>query len=81
MTIEIPEDILASARLAPEDVPIELALALYAYRRLSIGKARELAGLSLSEFRHLAASRQIPIHLDVGDIEDEIADLNRIGRL
>ena len=55
--LEIPEDILASARMSPEDALLELALALYASRRLSIGKARELVGMSLWQFRQIAAAR------------------------
>jgi len=35
----------------PQEFRRELALALYAQRRLSLGKGRKLAGLSLWEFR------------------------------
>ena len=62
--IDIPDDILDSARLTPAEAKRELALALYAQRRLSAGKARSLAGLSLWEFRQLSASRGIPVHFD-----------------
>ena len=48
-TVEIAEDILDSARLSIDDIKTELAVSLYAQKRLSIGKARELAGMSLSE--------------------------------
>lgn len=68
--IEIPEDILDSARLTLAEAKRELALALYAQRRLSAGKARSLAGLSLWEFRQLTASRNIPVQFD----EDELAE-------
>ena len=58
-SIEIAEDILDSARLTIEEMKIELALSLYAQKRLSLGKARELAGMSLWEFRQLLAARRI----------------------
>ena len=50
-TLEIPESILDSAHLTIDEVKVELAVALYAQRRLGIGKARELAGMTLWEFR------------------------------
>ena len=60
--IEIPTDVLESARLSGAEIKQELALALYAQGRLSIGKSREFAGMSLWEFRQLLASRRISPH-------------------
>jgi predicted HTH domain antitoxin len=80
-TINIPQEILDSARITVPEVKQELALQLYAQGRLSIGKARELAEMSLWQFRHLLAARQIPVHYDVADIEDEIATLQKLERL
>lgn len=48
-TLRIPQDILDSARLTPEDLMVEIAVHLYEEGRLSIGKARELAGMSLGD--------------------------------
>lgn len=48
-------DIGDSARPSAEDIKLALAIALYAQRRLSLGKARELARLSLWEFRQILA--------------------------
>ncbi len=70
--IEIPEDVLDSSRMTPAQMKLELALALYAQRRLSVGKAREFAGLSLWEFRQLSASRGIPVHYDETDLDEDI---------
>ncbi len=80
-SLEIPDGILSSARLSKEDAVVELALALYRSRRLSIGKARELASMSLWEFRQLSASRGITADIDVEDFDDEMATLKRLGRL
>jgi predicted HTH domain antitoxin len=48
---------------------------------LSIGKARELAGMSLWEFRQLLASRRISPHYDVVDLNEDVATLRELGRL
>jgi predicted HTH domain antitoxin len=79
--LEIPRDVLDSARLSVADLKIELAVSLYAQRRLSVGKARELAGLSLWEFRQLLAARHIPVHYDETDLNDDVATLKELGRL
>ena len=78
VTIDIPQDILDSARISVPEIKVELAIHLYAQGRLSIGKARELAEMSLWQFRHLLAARQIPVHYD---LEDEVATLRQLGRL
>lgn len=69
--IDIPQDILDSARLTPEQIKQELALSLYAKRRLSIGKAHELAGMSLWQFRQLLALHAIPVHYDEEDLIED----------
>ena len=80
-TLEIPQDILDSARLTVEDIKVELAVSLYAQNRLSIGKARELAGMSLWEFRQLLASRRISPHYDADDLKEDITTLHEFGRI
>jgi predicted HTH domain antitoxin len=78
--LEIPRDVLDSARLSVADLKIELAVSLYAQRRLAVGKARELAGLSLWEFRQLLAARRIPVHYDEADLNDDVTTLRELGR-
>jgi predicted HTH domain antitoxin len=79
--IEIPQDILDSARIKLPDIKVELALLLYTQNRLSIGKARELANMSLWEFRQLLGTRKIQVHYDINDLKDDVATLKRMDRL
>ncbi|GAB4498144.1 MAG: hypothetical protein OHK0052_10980 [Anaerolineales bacterium] len=71
-TFEISQDILDSARLTIADLKVELAISLYSQNRLSIGKARELAELSLWEFRQLLAARKIAPHYTELDLMDDV---------
>jgi predicted HTH domain antitoxin len=73
--LEIPQDILDSARLTLRELRVELAVTLYSQGKLSIGKARELAEMSLWEFRQVLASRRISPHYDVDDLEEDISTL------
>lgn len=79
--LEIPQDILDTARLTVDELKVEMAVYLYVQGRLSIGKARELADMTLWEFRQLLASRRIPPHYDVADLDEDVATLREMGRL
>ena len=80
-TLNIHQDILDSARLTINDLRAEIAVSLYAQRRLSIGKAHELADMSLWEFRQLLAFRRISPDYDVSDLDKDIATLQELRRL
>jgi predicted HTH domain antitoxin len=79
--LEVPQDVLDSARMTPAELKVEIALHLYAQGRLSIGKARELAGMALWEFRQLLASRRISPHYDAADLDEDVATLRELGRV
>ncbi len=79
--LKIPQEILDSARLTVNDLKTEIAVSLYAQGRLSIGKARELADMSLWEFRQLLGFRRISPHYDVSDLDEDMSTLHDLGRL
>ena len=79
--LKIPQEILDSARLTVNDLRTEIAVSLYAQGRLSIGKARELADMSLWEFRQLLGFRRISPHYDVSDLDEDMSTLHDLGRL
>ena len=70
--LDIPQDLLDSARVSLADIKLELALTLYAQGRLSIGKAREFAGLSLFEFRQRLALRRIPAAYGEAELAEDL---------
>lgn len=78
--LEIPREILDSARMTADQLLVELAVHLYEQGRLSIGKAHELAGLSLWEFRQLLGLRQIPPHFEAEDLEQDLETLRHLGK-
>jgi predicted HTH domain antitoxin len=77
--LEIPQDVLDSARLTVDQVRIELAAHLYAQGRLSLGKAHDLAGLSLWEFRQLLGLRHIAPHFDAEDLSQDLETLRHLS--
>lgn len=74
--LEIPQDILDSARLTLDEMRVELAISLYSQGRLSMGKARELAGMSLWDFRQLLGLRRVPPHYEKEDLDEDLNALH-----
>ncbi len=81
VTFEVARSILDSARLTVPELKVELAVLLYQQGRLSIGKARELAGMSLWQFRQLLGSRQIGPHYGDEEYQEDVEALRQSGLL
>ena len=79
-TLEISQEILDSARLTPIELKVEMAVYFYTQDRLSIGKAKELASMSLWQFRQLLASRKIAPHYDQTDFEEDLVQLKKMEK-
>lgn len=71
---------MQAAHATPDELRVELAVQLYQQRRLSVGHARELAGMSLWEFRQLLASRRIAPHYDVADLDADMKTWTKLDR-
>jgi len=70
-TLDVPLEILDSARMTMEEMRLELAIALFNLDRLSMGKAAEFACLPVGTFQSHLASRQIGPHYGIDEaIED-----------
>jgi predicted HTH domain antitoxin len=81
MSVKIPDDLLEAARLTEPEVLQELALTLFQQERLTLAQSSRLAGMDRMSFQHLLASRRIPIHYDVPELEADLQTLRDMGRL
>jgi predicted HTH domain antitoxin len=81
MGVTISDDILQTARLTEEELKIEIAVLLFQKEKLTLAQASSLAGMTRLQFQHLIASRQIPVHYDVSDFEEDLHTLKALGRL
>ena len=71
VTVELPADVMESARISAEEVRLEIAVALLRVERLSLGRAAELAGLSVRTFLEILCFRRIGVHCGLEDaLED-----------
>jgi predicted HTH domain antitoxin len=79
VAIEIPREVIHATRMTPEEMKRELAVYLFQQGKLSFGKAREMAGMTVWAFQQLLGSRGIPVHYDLEDYEDDLATLQELG--
>jgi predicted HTH domain antitoxin len=54
---------------------------LFQKEKLTLAQASRFAGINRIAFQHLLASRQIPMHYDIEDFDNDIKNLREMGRL
>jgi predicted HTH domain antitoxin len=81
VSFEISQEVLRASRLTEDELRRELALHLFEEEKLSFGKARELAQMSVWDFQQFLGGRGIPVHYDVEAYEDDRETLRRLGRI
>ncbi len=81
ISIEIPCEVIRATRMTPQELKRELAVHLFQQGKLSFGKAREMAGMTVWAFQQLLGSREIFVHYDVEDYEEDLTTLGELGRL
>lgn len=81
MSIVIPNEILVASRMTEAEMKQEIAVMLFGKEKLTLAQASRFAQMNRIAFQHLLASRKIPIHYDVDDFEQDIKNLQEMGRL
>ena len=78
MKIELPDHLAAS--VAEREVLLDLAIGMYAAKRLTLGQAAELAGVPQGELQRELGRRQIPVHYDLEDLAHDLQAAAELGR-
>jgi predicted HTH domain antitoxin len=81
MSIDISDEILSATRMTEAEMRQEIAVMLFQQEKLTLAQASRFAGMNRITFQHLLASRQIPVHYDVEDFEQDLKNLREMGRL
>jgi predicted HTH domain antitoxin len=81
MSIIVPDEILTVTRMTEAEMRQEIAIMLFQKEKLTLAQASRFAGMHRISFQHLLASRQIPIHYGVEDFDQDIKNLQEMGRL
>ena len=80
INIDLPSDILLTINESEKElknrIKISLAIQLYQQKKVTIGKASQIAGFSRFDFETLLAENKIPIsNLEIDDVLNDIEKL------
>ena len=81
MSVVIPEDIVKASQMAESELTLEIAIMLYGLGKISSGKVRAWTGLSVLEFQHELAKRDLHLNYDVEDFQQDIETLKSLSLL
>lgn len=81
MTITIPDPVPASLGTTEEDVRKEMALALFAQKKISKGQARRMTGADWFTFEMWMKERGLFEEFTDADLEHDLNDLKKLGLL
>lgn len=72
MTLTLPD-----IKLTEREVKQELALSLYAARKVTLIQALDIAGVAFFEFQGALRGRGIPLHYGAWDLDQDIRNFPR----
>lgn len=75
ITIDLPD----SVALTEVDIRLELAIVLFQREQITLGLGSQLTQLSQIEFQRVLASRGIPVHYGVEDLDQDLQGLAAEG--
>ena len=81
MSLIIPDEIIQATHMSEAELKQEIAVLLFQKEKLTLGQASGLAEVSQLSFQHLLASRQISVHYDVTEFEEDLKVLEEMKQL
>ena len=81
MTITVPDELAAAVGLSETSAKLELAISLYQQRKISLGRAAELAGVDRLELQRELRQRGVGMNYGVSDLEADVLVLRETGQL
>ena len=76
MALVITDEVLQKTQLSEKELLTDIASYLYEKKKLSMGKAKELAGLNQLQFQSALAEREIDIHYSIADLQQDLDNLD-----
>lgn len=76
MQIALPDELTNGLDLTPEHARIDLAIGLYAERRVPLGRAARMAGMTQPDFLRKLGELHIPMHYDLPEFKEDLGVVN-----
>ena len=81
MSLVISDELLKTTGLKEDELFLEIILLLFQQEKLSLGKASELLNMSQIRFQRLISERDICVHYDVAELQEDVQHLTAKGWL
>lgn len=81
MGIQITEEVLKQVRMTPDEFLIEIAVHLYDIGKMSMGQARNFAGIDQLRFQKEMAKRDVYIKYTIEDLDQDLDTLKELEKL
>jgi predicted HTH domain antitoxin len=78
VNVELPDVALEGTGMTPELAKLEVAVALYRDRKISMGRAARIAGMSRPQFQGELGKRGVTVDYDVADFEDDLLAIQKL---
>jgi predicted HTH domain antitoxin len=75
MKIEVQDEALRGLELTEPQALVDLAVGLFTERRVTLGRAADIARVTQLDFQRELGRREIPIHYDVEDLQADMSTL------
>jgi predicted HTH domain antitoxin len=79
MSVIISDEVLTSTRMKEGEIKQEIAIMLFQKEKLTLAQASRLTEIHSVAFQHLLASRHIPMHYGVEDLEQDLNNFQALG--
>jgi predicted HTH domain antitoxin len=81
MSLLISDELVKVSGLFESEPILELIVLLFQQEKITLARASRLAGMTQIQFQRLLTDRKIPVHYDVEDLQEDIANLKEVGLL
>ena len=81
ITLNLPDSLSKTENFNQSEWLQEIAIALFQQQRISLSRASKIAGIEIMNFQKLLADRNICVHYDVEDFEQDVQHLRSRGWL
>jgi len=78
MKVELPDAILEGTGMTPEAAKLEVAVALYRDRKMSMGRAAKIAEIPRTQFQKELGQRGVTVNYDVREFEDDLMAIEKL---
>lgn len=79
MSLLLSDEIIQASGLSEQELFLEIVIMLFQKDKISLGKASELLQIHRMQFQKLLADRNLCVHYDVAEFQEDLKTLREAG--